>query len=203
MIYFSISSVFFFFSHKNSIERGIVKQPFLSFFDERINLYNLLKRQFEYIKSLILVIYCYIKNYQKKKKTTTADIFILQTLWVRNSGVAYLGSSSWVFHDVEVNMLARAAFTYRLVQGYRVCFQKDFLACCGMECLEQPVSRCTHTWTSPQRCLTTIITTHQLASPGTSMPRESKQEVTGWFRHNLQSHTHHFCPSLCIRSESL
>ena len=67
----------------------------------------------------------------------------------------------------------------------------------GMESLEQPVGM----------DLSTELVDHHphmsSASPGTSEPRESKEEVPGLLWPSVQSHTHHFCPKLFSRSESL
>lgn len=145
-------------------------------------MYNLLKRQFEYIKSLIVVILCCIKN------------------CLQNNRHFYLTdcSSSSVFDEVGVNMLARDTFMERLVWGSWVCFQNNFLPAMG---LEQPVSR------DPHMDLSAKLFDHpynmSVGFPKASVPRQSKEEVTGLLQCSLQRHTHHFHHSLFLRSESL
>ena len=109
-------------------------------------MYNLLKRQFEYIKSLIVVILCCLKN------------------CLQNNRHFYLTdcSSSSVFDEVGVNMLARNTFMERLVWGSWVCFQNNFLPAMGWRAWSSPLAEIP-TWTSLQSCLT--ILTCRLASP--------------------------------------
>lgn len=103
------------------------------------------------------LICCYITNYPKSQwlETTTSFYSLSQFLWVRNLGVAELGSSR---HWLGLQSIGRLAW------GGRICFQSPTLPAAGG--MPQFLS----IWASPWGCLGVLrpswLVSHRARDPG-------------------------------------